>query len=141
MNNDLERLKQLNDFARTKHPGLVGVEITYCGEDKVEGEFVVTEPVVAGTGYLWAPVIITLADWLASAATSFHIPSTHSFTTIELKTNFLSSAQEGQTVSGVATPAHLGRTTHVWDVEIRNKTVNKTIALFRCTQMILAPKP
>lgn len=140
MTSHSQRLKQINDFARTKHPGLVGVEITHYDDDKVEGEFVVSEPVVAGTGYLWAPVIITLADWLASAGTSLHIPDTHSFTTIELKTNFLSSAQEGQTVSGIATASHIGKTTHVWDVEVRNKNINKTIALFRCTQMILAPK-
>ena len=34
-------------------------------------------------------------------------------------------------------PAHRGRTTHVWDVEVRNEDADRTIALFRCTQMIL----
>jgi hypothetical protein len=57
--------------------------------------------------------------------------------TIELKSNFLG------TPSGtppVATPAHLGRTTHVWDAVVRDRSSTRTIALFRCTQMILWPR-
>ena len=35
---------------------------------------------------------------------------------------------------------HLGRTTHVWDAEVTNAGTGRTMALFRCTQMILAPR-
>ena len=42
---------------------------------------------VAGTGFLWAPVVITLADWLCAAAMSANLPEGVSFTTVELKTN------------------------------------------------------
>ena len=52
----------LNDFARPKHPGLVGVEILTCKREEVTGRLPVTAPLVAGTGFLWAPVVITLAD-------------------------------------------------------------------------------
>jgi uncharacterized protein (TIGR00369 family) len=85
-------------------------------------------------------VVITLADWLCAAGMSPNLPEGASFTTVELKTNFLGSAREGEIVSGVARPAHKGRTTHVWDVEVKNETSGKIIALFRCTQMILYPK-
>ena len=64
-----------------------------------------------------------------------------SFTTIELKTNFLGSARDGETIFGRATPAHLGKTTQVRDVEVRNQDTDRTIALFRCTQMILEARP
>jgi acyl-coenzyme A thioesterase PaaI-like protein len=37
----------------------------------------------------------------------------------------------------VATPAHKDRATQVWDAEVRAERTGKTIALFRCTQMIL----
>jgi uncharacterized protein (TIGR00369 family) len=62
-----------------------------------------------------------------------------SFTTIELKSNHLGTAREG-VVECVATAAHLGRTTQVWDAVVTDKANGKTIALFRCTQMILYPK-
>ncbi|HUD52232.1 PaaI family thioesterase [Parvibaculum sp.] len=136
-----ERVARLNEFARHKHPGLVGVELEICEADLVTGKMTVTEPVIAGTGFLWAPVVITLADWLCAAGMSPNLPEGASFTTVELKTNFLGSATEGEIVSGRAVPVHRGKSTHVWDVEVRNETKNRVIALFRCTQMILYPKP
>ncbi len=133
-----DRVRELNDFARPKHPGMVGVEITSCTKEAVTGQLVVREDCVAGTGYLWAPVVITLADWLCAAGTPMHYrEGARSFTTIELKTNFLGSAKTGELVTGRAVPAHIGRTTQVWDVEVRNEASDRVIALFRCTQMIL----
>lgn len=136
-----QRVAQLNEFARAKHPGMVGVEILRCDEDEVSGRLTVTEEVVAGTGFLWAPVVITLADWLCAAGTPIYMPAeAQSFTTVELKTNFLGSAREGERVFARATPVHTGRTTQVWDVEVRNEESDRVIALFRCTQMILYPR-
>jgi 1,4-dihydroxy-2-naphthoyl-CoA hydrolase len=138
MTTDLVR--SLNDFARGKHPGLVGVEIEICEQDLVTGRMVVGQEVVAGNNMVWAPVIITLADWLCAAGMSPNLPKGAGFTTIELKSNFLGTAAVGETVTGRATPVHKGKTTHVWDAVIRNETKDKTIALFRCTQMILHPR-
>ena len=60
------------------------------------------------------------------------------FTTIELKTNFLGTAREGEIVC-VATMAHGGRTTQVWDAQVRRGSDERIIALFRCTELILYP--
>ena len=35
---------------------------------------------------------------------------------------------------------HLGRQTQVWDAQVTNESTGRTIALFRCTQMVLAPR-
>jgi uncharacterized protein (TIGR00369 family) len=135
---EAEKVADLNRFAATRHPGMVGVEILSCSKEEVTGHFTVTEPVVAGTGFLWAPVVITLADWLCAAGIGEHIDFEKAgFTTVELKTNFLGTAREGERVFGRARPAHLGRTTQVWDVDVINQASERTIALFRCTQMIL----
>lgn len=132
-----ERVARLNEFARGKHPGLVGVEILSCEPDLVTGRLDVTEAVIAGTGYLWAPVVITLADWLCAAGIGESLPEGSSFTTLEIKTNFLGTVRQGGAVVGKAWPAHRGRTTQVWDVEVSDESSGKVIALFRCTQMIL----
>jgi uncharacterized protein (TIGR00369 family) len=133
-----QKVADNNAFAARKHPGMVGVEILSCSREEVTGAFTVTEPVVAGTGYLWAPVVITLADWLCAVGIGEHLDfETQGFTTVELKTNFLGTAREGERVFGRARPVHLGRTTQVWDVEVINLASERTIALFRCTQMIL----
>ena len=136
----IQRVKELNDFARERHPGLVGVEILRCEPDLVTGRLPVTQPLVAGTGFLWAPVIITLADWLCACGTGANIAQNASFTTIELKANFIGTVRLGGAVSGRAVPVHRGRTTQVWDVEVNDESNGKAIALFRCTQMVLAPR-
>jgi uncharacterized protein (TIGR00369 family) len=59
------------------------------------------------------------------------------FTTIELKANFLGTALSGG-VNCEARMLHGGRTTQVWDAEVQSEATGKTIALFRCTQMLLS---
>ena len=135
-----DRVRELNEFARDRHPGLVGIEVLSLEPELVTGRLPVTRPLVAGTGFLWAPVVITLADWLCAVGIGQHLPEGSSFTTIEIKTNFLGTVREGGAVFGKAWPVHRGRTTHVWDVEVADEATGKTIALFRCTQMILAPR-
>lgn len=132
-----ERVRSLNEFARRKHPGLVGIEVLSVEAELVTGRMPVTNEVVAGTGFLWAPVIITLADWLCACGMEPNLPSGASFTTVELKANFLGTVREGGAAFGRAWPVHRGRTTHVWDVEVSDEATKKVIALFRCTQMIL----
>ncbi|MGY3493798.1 uncharacterized protein (TIGR00369 family) [Bradyrhizobium sp. USDA 4502] len=60
------------------------------------------------------------------------------FATGELKINFIGAAREGG-MSCEARLVHAGRTTQVWDAEIRSEATGKTIALFRCTQMLPYP--
>jgi uncharacterized protein (TIGR00369 family) len=62
-----------------------------------------------------------------------------SFTTIELKSNHFGTAREG-VIEATGKPVHMGRTTQVWDVVVTDQGSGKTIALFRCTQMILYSK-
>jgi 1,4-dihydroxy-2-naphthoyl-CoA hydrolase len=135
-----ERVASLNDFIRDKHPGMVGIEVLSCAADEVLGRLDVTEPLIAGTGFLWAPVVVTLADWLCACGTAENKPEDAGFTTVELKANFLRSVPAGGAIRGRAVPAHVGRTTQVWDVEVTEESSGRPIALFRCTQMILSPR-
>jgi 1,4-dihydroxy-2-naphthoyl-CoA hydrolase len=135
-----ERAQRMNEFARERHPGLIGVEVLVCEPDLVTGRLPVTKSLVAGTGFLWAPAIVTLADWLCACGTGANLRPEQSFTTIELKANFLGTVGEGGAIAGRAVPVHRGRTTQVWDVEVTDEANRKTIALFRCTQMVLQPR-
>jgi uncharacterized protein (TIGR00369 family) len=120
-------------------PSMIGLEVLEVERDRIRGRLETTELLIAGTGYLWAPVVVGLADALCAAGTGVNIPEGATFTTVELKTNFLGSARPGEVVEGEAVPAHIGRTTHVWDVTVTNETTGRTIALQRCTQMVLYP--
>jgi uncharacterized protein (TIGR00369 family) len=97
----------------------------------------VTPPLVAGNGFVWAPVVVGLADILCAYAVDDHLPEGAGFTTVELKTNFLGSAKLGDEVTGRSWPVHLGRTTQVWDAEVTNATTGRSMAHFRNTQLVL----
>ncbi len=95
---------------------------------------------LAPNGFLHAGSIVSLADTLCGFATVLNLPEGASgFTTIELKTNFLGTALEG-VLFAQATPLHKGRTTQVWDAVVSHGEGGKTLAHFRCTQMVLWPK-
>lgn len=119
---------------------LLGIQIDESAEE-LAGSFTVTHDLIAGTGYLWAPVVVTLADALCAFGVSRHWPpGAASFTTVESKANFLGSAREGEVVRGVASPVHLGSTTQVWDAAVTNTSTGKNMAVYRCTQLILYPR-
>ncbi len=119
----------------------MGIEVLRCSDTEVTGRLPVSPELVAGKGFLCAPVVVTLADWLCACGTPMHYrDGAIGFTTVELKSNFLGTAREGGAVRGVARPAHVGRTTQVWDCAVEDEGNGRTIALFRCTQMILYPR-
>ncbi|WP_313703035.1 PaaI family thioesterase [Massilia sp.] len=121
-------------------PAYLGIEITEVAEGRIAARLPIQPHLLAPNGYLHAGSVVTLADTAAGYACMAHLPEGgQSFTTIELKSNHLGTAREGA-IAAVATPAHLGRTTQVWDVTVTDEANGKTIALFRCTQMILYPK-
>jgi uncharacterized protein (TIGR00369 family) len=138
---DAERVAGFNEFFGARVPGLLGVVLDRCDREAVVGHIDVTEPLIAGTGFLFAPAVVGLADTLAAAGTGVFLDrdANESFTTIELKCNFLGSARQGERVVGRGVPVHIGRSTQVWDVTVTNETAGRTIALFRNTQMVLRP--
>ena len=124
-------------------PGLVGVEILAVGGEGVESRLQVRPDLLAPNGFLHAATVIALADTSCGYGCVALLPKGASgFTTIELKANFLGTALKGMILCR-AKPAHLGRTTQVWDATVTAGEGGKTIALFRCTQMVLwqNPKP
>ena len=121
-------------------PGHLGVEILTVSREAVESRMAVRREVMAPNGYLHAASVVALADTSCGYGCVAALPEgARGFTTIELKSNFLGTTREGA-IRCRATPAHLGRTTQVWDAVISNEADGKTIALFRCTQMVLWPR-
>jgi uncharacterized protein (TIGR00369 family) len=118
---------------------LLGIELSPPDEDHYPiARLTVTHDLIAGTGYLWAPVVITLADALCAFGVNHHWPEgATSFTTLNCSTNFISSAREGELVVATASPLHTGRTTQVWDATVTNETSERLMASYRCTQLIL----
>lgn len=117
-------------------PGLLGVRVTELMEGTLTAELTVRSDLLAPNGFLHAATVIGLADTACGYACLAHLPdNARNFTTVELKSNFLGTSTQG-TIRAVAKGVHLGRSTQVWDATVTDSN-GKTMALFRCTQMVL----
>ena len=129
-----------NDRSKGRLPGMLGVNLLEIQVGRAVGEIALRPELRAPNGFLHAATVIGLADTLCGYACVASLPEGASgFTTVETKSNHLGTATEG-TISCTATMVHGGRTTQVWDATVTHKETGKTIALFRCTQMVLWPR-
>jgi len=122
-------------------PDAIGLQWTGVESGLVRARLEVSKRHMAPNGFLHAASVIGVVD----SACGFGCMSSRpegatSFTTLELKANFLGTAREGEAIACVARLVHGGRTTQVWDAEAVNETTGKTIALFRCTQLLIYPR-
>jgi 1,4-dihydroxy-2-naphthoyl-CoA hydrolase len=118
---------------------LLGIDVPMPDEDRdMVARLTVSHPLIAGTGFLWAPVVIAMADALCAFGVSRHWPEgAKSFTTLNCSSQFLSSAREADEVTATASSLHLGRSTQVWDATVTNETTGRLMASYRCTQLLL----
>ena len=122
-------------------PDTLGITWDSVTKGAARGRFTVTQGHMAPNGFLHAASVIALADSACGYGCVASLPQgAMSFTTIELKSNFLATAKKDEVVTAAARLVHGGRQTQVWDAEVTNATTGKTMALFRCTQMILWPR-
>jgi uncharacterized protein (TIGR00369 family) len=124
------------EAGRGRLPGLLGIEIDEIEEGRVRMHLPLRPELLAPNGYLHAGTVVGLADSACGYGCIASLPEDATgFTTIELKTNFLATALEG-TLVVESRRIHGGRTTQVWDAIVSDEG-GKTLALFRCTQLLL----
>jgi 1,4-dihydroxy-2-naphthoyl-CoA hydrolase len=117
-------------------PGELGIEIIEVKPGYVKSRLPVSKRLMAPNGFLHAASVIALADTSAGYGCIASLSEgARGFTTIELKMNFLGTVIEG-VIECEARAVHLGKTTQVWDAIVTDGK-GKTLALFRCTQMVL----
>jgi uncharacterized protein (TIGR00369 family) len=133
--------EQFNQRAAANLPGHLGIAIREVKVDEVRAEMPVHMALMAPNGYLHAASVVALADTSCGCGCVANLPEgATGFTTVELKSNHVGTAQDG-TLLCHASAAHKGRTTQVWDAVVTHRESGRTVALFRCTQMILYAKP
>jgi uncharacterized protein (TIGR00369 family) len=137
---EIDHVQQLTERQKGFLPDHMGLQWLEARPGHVRGRFAIKTHHLAPNTYLHAASVIALADSACGYGCIISRPEgATNFTTIELKANFLGTARQG----GVAVEANLvhgGRTTQIWDAIVKDEAADKTIALFRCTQMLLYPK-
>jgi len=128
---------RFNERGRENLPGYLGIVISLVTPQEVRSELAVRRELMAPNGFLHAASVVALADTSCGYGCIENLPAGASgFTTVELKSNHLGTARDG-VIECVAKPLHLGKTTQVWDAVVTSRETGRTLALFRCTQMLL----
>ena len=116
---------------------LMGVEIVERGKDRVVGQLLVRPDLCTAGNILHGGAFMAFADALGAIGGFLNLVPGSRTTTIESKTNFLGAAREGTTVTGEATPLHIGRSSSVWQTRITAED-GRLVALVIQTQMTVA---
>ena len=132
-------IKSFIELGRGRLPGLIGIQVDEVEAGRVRMHLPLRDELLAPNGYLHAATVVALADSACGYACMASLPEgATGFTTIELKTNFVGTTLEG-TLHCESQLLHGGRTTQVWDATVTDEA-GKTLALFRCTQLLLYPR-
>lgn len=136
----MNTVETFNQRAAGFFPAYLGIVFTSADPSAVRVECPVRQELMAPNGFLHGGAVVSLADTCAGFACYANLPADASgYTTVELKSNFVGTAKDG-TLACVATAVHLGRSTHVWDATVTHVESGRTLAVFRCTQMLLYAK-
>ena len=131
---DLEKIKSIGVECL---PNLIGIEFVEIGEDYLVAKMPVDKRTHQPFGILHGGASVVLAESLGSMASFLCLenPETQKAVGLEISANHIRPVSSGW-VYGKATPVHIGRKTHVWDIKITTED-NKTVCVSRITVMIV----
>ena len=115
----------------------LGIEFVEVGDDYIVGRVPVDERTRQPYGLLHGGVSVVLAETLGSCGAAFSCPPGYRAVGLDINANHLRGVSSGW-VTGTARAMHRGRTTHVWQIELRDEA-GKMTCISRITMAILAP--
>jgi uncharacterized protein (TIGR00369 family) len=116
----------------------LGIEFTEVGDDYLVARVPVNRQTCQPYGLLHGGVSVVLAETLGSCGAAFSVPLGTRVVGLEVNANHLRGVREGW-VTATARPVHLGRTTQVWQIELRDDQ-GRLSCTSRLTMAVLAPE-
>ena len=130
-----EILHQLHEGTAVRQ---LGIEFTEVGDDFIAARVPVDARTKQPYGLLHGGVSVVLAETLGSCGAAFTCPDGHRAVGLDINANHLKGATRGW-VTGVTRPVHIGRSTQVWHIDLRNEAGELT-CVSRITMSVLAPR-
>jgi 1,4-dihydroxy-2-naphthoyl-CoA hydrolase len=115
----------------------LGIEFTEMGDDFLRGRVPVDSRTKQPVGILHGGVSVLLAETLGSNGAALAVEKGYRAVGLDINANHVRSVSEGW-VNGIAKPIHMGRTTHVWQIDLTNDAGQLT-CVSRITMAILPP--
>lgn len=116
----------------------LGMEFLEVGDDFITARVPVDNRTRQPYGLLHGGVSVVLAETLGSCGAAFSCPPGHRAVGLDINANHLRGATSGW-VTGTTRPVHIGRTTQVWQIDLKNDAGEPT-CVSRITMAVLAPK-
>jgi 1,4-dihydroxy-2-naphthoyl-CoA hydrolase len=114
----------------------IGIEYTHIGADTITAKMPVDSRTVQPARILHGGASVVLAETLGSVAAHHCIdPERKMAVGLEINANHVRSVRDGY-VTGTVTPVHIGRTTHIWQIHIRDDE-ERLVCIARITMAIL----
>ncbi len=127
-------MSKTNDLMET-----LGIEFTLVSEGKVEAIMPVDKRVCQPFGILHGGATIALAESVAGKGSLFLCNSGERPVGTQVSCNHISAAKLGDSVHAIGTIIHLGKTTHIWNIDIATSE-GKLISSVRILNTILKYK-
>ena len=131
-------LEALRATAVNTAVGHLGIEFLEVGSDFIRARVPVDARTVQPFGLLHGGVAVVLAETLGSCGAAFAAPAGHRVVGLDINANHIKGTSSGW-VTGITRPVHIGRTTQVWAIELRNDAGELT-CVSRITMADLQPR-
>jgi 1,4-dihydroxy-2-naphthoyl-CoA hydrolase len=132
-------LELLNHRGKNTMIEYLAIEFVEMGLDFLAAKMPVDHRTQQPLGIMHGGASCVLAETVGSTAANYAVDiNTHYCVGLDINTNHIRSIREGF-VYGKAQPFHLGKTTHVWGIEIRNAH-HTLISVTRLTMAVLHRK-
>lgn len=129
----LEELNQIMADTLISH---VGIEFVEIGDDFLRARMPVDKRTRQPMGILHGGASVVLAETLGSAASNLAINRDEFYAVgLEINANHVRSVASGYVI-GTARPLHLGKSTQVWEMQIRDEEEN-LVCVSRMTNVVL----
>lgn len=129
----------LNKSRSTTLLGALDITITRVTEDFVEGTMPVDHRTHQPYGLLHGGASVALAETLGSIGANLCVDQKSFYCVgLDINANHISGVRSG-TVTGVARPLHVGRSTQVWEIRITGDD-GKLVCISRLTMAVVAVK-
>ena len=130
-------LAELTAFHENTAVAHLGIEFLEIGDDFIRARVPVDTRTAQPYGLLHGGVSVVLAETLGSCGAVCAIAPGYRAVGLDINANHIKGSTSGW-VTGIARPVHIGRTTHVWQIDLHNDAGELT-CVSRITMAILAP--
>lgn len=129
-------LEEVNEIFEINMTAYLDIKAVHISENSIEATMPITDKVRQPFGILHGGASVVLAESIGSIASALVIDRSKMMAVgMEVNANHLRPVSEG-TVRATCTPLHLGASSHIWDIKIRNEQ-GKLVCVSRLTVAVI----